>query len=166
LGYGQVQDQLCSHQDFGGVTISRWGRIGFGVRDGAPNDFDMSVKRMTAGLYHRHLQTALDDTIGPAGGRCRLEKFKTSKTKIKVGEPIGTIADGTLVYDSDGLAPDFRLLSHQEMGNLWVQAASVFSKVKVLRKVSRLELLAIWDYAGKIWYKGMDNDMLQALLEA
>lgn len=49
---------------------------------------------------------------------------------------------------------------------MWVLAVSVFSKSKVLRKISLLELLAIWDYAGKIWYQGMSTDRLEQLLQA
>jgi hypothetical protein len=29
-----------------------------------------------------------------------------------------------------------------------------------------MELLAIWDYAGKIWYKGLSNTQVEELLQA
>jgi hypothetical protein len=70
------------------------------------------------------------------------------------------------VYDSEGLGPDLATLSSKERHTLWVLAVSVFSKNKVLRKPSQLELLAIWDYAGKIWYQGMNQEQIESLLAA
>jgi hypothetical protein len=58
-------------------------------------------------------------------------------------------------------------MQSQDRHNLWVLAESVFSKDRVLRKISRLELLlAMWDYAGKIWYKGLSNTQIEDLFQA
>ena len=50
--------------------------------------------------------------------------------------------------------------------HVWVLAASVFSKSKVRRRMSQLELLAAWDYAGKIWYRQMTSDDIGRVLGA
>lgn len=141
-----------------------------GIRICTPNTgIDLSLQQMTAGLYAQHLQTALDDTIGPTPGRRRLEKIEVDKDVPTRGHPspIGTSERGQPVYDSTGLAPDAAHLSPSKWHTLWIYAASVFSKEKVLRKPSMLEWLAILDYAGKNWYQGMSQDQqLEELLRA
>jgi len=53
--------------------------------------------------------------------------------------------DGDDVYDQGGLVGD---LSYRPSNKpVWVQAPSVFTKGKVLRRMSAVELLASWDYA-------------------
>ena len=120
---------------------------------------------MTAGLYTRHLQTALDDTIGPPPGKRKLEKT-TETSPLKPGLPIGTTNGNQPVYDSSNLGPDLACLSRLEMRELWILAVSVFSKSKVLRRLTLIELLSVWDYAGKIWYQGMSVDRMEQLLQA
>ena len=164
LHFGNVTSLPCHHDKFGGVTTSSW-TLWIGVKS-PESPFDLSLNRMTAGLYTRHLQTALDDTIGPPPGRRRLEKFTDNrKADYKVGSPLATTNGGQPVYDASALAPDLSHLTRREMQDMWVLAVSVFSKTKVLRKISLIEFLAIWDYAGKIWYQGMSTDRMEQLLQ-
>jgi hypothetical protein len=73
---------------------------------------------------------------------------------------------GLPVYNSSGLGPALAALSRSNINDMWVLAVSVFSKTKVLRKPSTLELLAMWDYAGKICCQGMLKDRVEQLLQA
>lgn len=72
LGYEFKSQHRCKHQDFGGVTTSSW-KFAF-IKLHKEDPLEFSIARMTAGLYTRHLQTALDDTLGPATGRKRLDR--------------------------------------------------------------------------------------------
>jgi len=155
----------CHHKDFGGVTNSRWRLCVLSTR--LDEALDVSLNRMTAGAYPRYLQTALDDTIGPTpGGHRRLEKDKKA---YGLGREvsIGVVNGNKPLFDGGGLGPDLTTGTTEELHELWVLAVSVFSgdkKNKVLRKISRLELLSIWDYAGKIWYKGMSKCEIDSLI--
>jgi hypothetical protein len=89
---------------------------------------------------------------------------KKTSTKKESAQPVGYVNQDQPVYDSSGLGPDLAMLTNQQRHSFWILAVSVFSKSKVVRKPSHLELLAIWDYAGKIWYQGMDRSRIQSLL--
>ena len=162
LGYQHTTQHRCSHQDFGGVTLSDW-KIAFSCRS-SDLLLDFSIPRMTAGLYARHLQTALDDTLGPDPSRRQLDSGKESVRRIR--GVIGVVDGRGLLMDGSEVGVDLMALTNQEMRELWVRAVSVFSKKKVLRRMTLLELLAVWDYAGKIHYKGMSNETLWNLLFA
>ena len=164
LQYGHMLRHLCHHNEFGGVTSSVW-RMAIGIRS-RDSTLDLSLPRMTAGLYARHLQTALDDTVGPAPGKRRLEMNERVGSTSNLVLPVGFTEKKQPVYDSAGLAPDVALYSPSERHSFWVLAVSVFSKSKVLRRVSVLEWLAVWDYAGKIWYQGMSTGQQEELLRA
>jgi hypothetical protein len=148
LGYEFKSQHCCKHQDFGGVTTLSWKFAFVKLHNNSPLEF--SIAQMMAGLYTRHLQTALDDTLGPAKGRKSLEMGKTSSSTDKA--IVGTVDRQFLLVDSDGLAPDLTKLSVHELHYLWVLTVTVFKKGKVPRLITLLELLAVWDYAGKIWY--------------
>jgi hypothetical protein len=68
------------------------------------------------------------------------------------------------VVNGNGLAVDLSQLNKQELHRLWVLAVSVFAEKQVLRKLTLLVLLEIWDYAGKIHYKGMNDTYTWGLL--
>ena len=120
---------------------------------------------MTVGLYARHLQTALDDTLGPVSGRRQLEMV--TPDGVTDEGIIGRVDKRFYLAVISGLAPDLSKMKLTEMHHLWVLAVSVFSKKKVLRVITLLlELLAIWDYAGKIWYKEMADSKLSQLLHS
>ncbi|KAL3794045.1 hypothetical protein HJC23_008933 [Cyclotella cryptica] len=120
---------------------------------------------MTAGLYPRHLQTALDDTLG-AESRGRQLELDADVSKDNREGVIRLINKHELVVDGNGLAVDLSQLCKQDLHKLWVVATSVFAKRHVIQKLSLLELLAIWDYAGKICYKGMAETHKWRLLHA
>ncbi len=104
---------------------------------------------MTSIVLTRTLQTALLDTHGAAQG----VTFETRAGMI----PPDTIgfavlaSDGSRspVYSSDSLGPDLASLPFCG-AKIWVQARSVFSKETVLRQVRISDLMAIWDYKGKL----------------
>ena len=162
-GYEHTTQHRCAHHDFGGVTVSGW-KIAVSWRRSEHN-LDFSITRMTAGLYARYLQTALDDTIGPERGRRQLELNAQSSECAGRGS-IGVVDGSGYLMAGDGLAVDLSRLTSREMHQLWVMAISVYSKKKVLRKVQLLELLAIWDYAGKTNYKGLRDSYVWELLLA
>ena len=162
--YTHVEQYRCGHRRFGGVTTSSWGFV-FGVRKSTTFDVSLSITRMTAGCYERCLQTALDDTIGPPRGKKQLDKGKAALASTS-GEVVGIVDGEHKVYDGSGFGPDLSALSSKELHHLWVFAVSVYAKEKVLRTITLMELLAIWDYAGKIWYQGMSDDLIWELLHA
>lgn len=109
--------------------------------------------------------TVLDDTLGPPAGGVKFEN-KTGSRGFGMEGPCGILEGGKPVYDSNGLGPDLSQLTTKEQKELWVLAVSVFSSKRVLRQFNQLELLSMWDYAGKIWYCGMSKGILQELLQA
>ena len=166
FGY-DVHHQQCHHEEFGGVSISSW-RLMIAVKSSDVR-LDFCIKRMTAGLYPRHLQTALDDTVGPSKDYLRLDRIKQESPSGDAGlvQPSGIVVEGTReVFDGNSFAPDLAVLESPAMHHLWVLAVSVFSKDRVVRKINVMELLAIWDYAGKIWYKDMNRERLAQVLQA
>jgi hypothetical protein len=93
-----------------------------------------------------------------------LQMSKEASSKKENAQPVAHINQDQLVYDSSGLGPDLAMLTDQQRHSFWILTVSVFSKSKDVRKPSQLKLLAIWDYAGKIWYQGMDRSRIQSLL--
>jgi hypothetical protein len=57
------------------------------------------------------------------------------------------------VFSGDQLGPDLALIPFGDI-RIWVHAHSVYSRDKVLRQVRTSELLAIWDYKGKLESRG------------
>ena len=111
-GYKHVEQSCCTHRQFGGVTTTRW-RFVLGRRDDIDPTITFSISRMTAGLYERYLQTALDDTIGPTPGRRQLD----TGSKLPKGlsdEVVGLVDKQHKVVDGSGLAPDLSLASAKE----------------------------------------------------
>lgn len=101
LHYHHMTHQVCRHDKFGGVTTSCWRRaIAFCEQ---ATTYDLSLSRMTAGLYARHLQTALDDTIGPTLSQRHLEMKQGSDCRASKGESIAVVNQDQPVYDSSGL---------------------------------------------------------------
>jgi len=163
LGYDHAQKYVCWHNQFGGVTVSGWRMCITTTR--LNESLNLSLDRMTASLYSRYLQTALDDTIGPDTGVHHW--FDMNKRVKGFGDKlaVGVVNKNRPLFDSGGLGPDIAVASSEELQELWVLAASVFSKNKILRRITKLELLAIWDYAGKIWYKGMSNSEIKSIID-
>eukprot|EP00956_Cyclotella_meneghiniana_P001321 scaffold1440_cov23-Cyclotella_meneghiniana.AAC.2 len=160
-GYEHTSLHRCSHQDFGGVTASKW-KVAFSWRSSF-EDIDFSITRMTASLYPRYLQTALDDTLGAEGRSGQLEVGNSTPETNQEGV-IGVINKRELVMDGKRGSVDLSQLKKPDLHRLWVYAVSVFSDERVLRKLTLLELLAIWDYAGKIRYKGLQDSYIWELL--
>eukprot|EP00956_Cyclotella_meneghiniana_P022887 scaffold43790_cov38-Cyclotella_meneghiniana.AAC.3 len=123
---------------------------------------------MTAGLYPRYLQTALDDTLGLNGKERQFEMVDPTTKEYREGT-IRRTSDGGCLMDVSGGAIDLSRCSKQDLHRLWVRAISVFSKAKdkkITQLITLFELLAIWDYAGKIKYKGMLETHVWSLLHA
>ncbi len=124
---------------------------------------------MTSIVLTRTLQTALSDMHGVAQG-------VTFETRAGMNPPdaIGfavLASDGSRspVYLSNSLGPDLASLPFCG-AKIWVQAHSVFSKETVLRQVRISELMAIWDYEGKLesvgWTRAHSFSILRARLSA
>lgn len=164
-GYAYRQEWL-NHSQFGGVTTSCW-RMKFISRMSTVN---LSIDDLTATMYARSLQTALDDTVGSErGNHCYHVGGKVSDKLDDGVEVIGSVytnGEGVRpVYAATGLLLDFSLMKKEERRNLWVECKSVFSTKGVLRRIRTLELLSAWDYAGKICYSGMTDAEIETLLD-
>lgn len=124
---------------------------------------------MTSNVLPRTLQTALSDTYGAAQGvtfEARAGMNPPDVISIAV-----LVSDGSRspVYSSDSMGPDLASLTFRE-AQIWVRAHSVFSKETVLRQVRIAELMAIWDYEGKLesvgWTRAHSLSILRARLSA
>ena len=146
--YKQIKMSLV-HSTLGGVTSSVW-KFSCYSRTGLP----MPGKAiMTAGHYSRHLQTALDDTIGASGvGHYPLDQPRVRGKPLSPGV-IGYVrvhhkdsADRPFtVHDANAIAPDLSLLEPSAR-NIWVLANSCRSKTgRVLRQLNYAEVLLVWD---------------------
>ena len=114
-GYEYKSQHKCSHQDFGGVTPSRW-RVSFSWRQ-AFKEIDFSISRMTAGLYPRHLQTALDDTLGAETRVRQLDVDNAPSMNNRKGI-IGPINDREPVMNGNGLAVDLNQVNKRNLHRL------------------------------------------------
>lgn len=154
--YYSRRDIHCSHSDIGGVTSSRWHFYHFSRTQEMGDTSKQAV--MMAPQFSRHLQTALDDTIGDSkwknaqfdkvhsteplfNSTCHITGYVSSKSGVFERSP---------VYSSDHLAPDVGSLTRDER-MIWVYANSVYSKPgeKLARQIVPSELFSIWDYEGK-----------------
>ena len=148
----------CNHNAFGGVTNSNWFII---VQYRSAEQSRLSINGMTSSLYPRPLQTALDDTVGPT----RYKNFEIVNGDKNIAGMVTYYNNNQYkVYDANGLGPNLACLSTDEIDNLWVRTKSVFSKAPVVRRTKLLEVLAIWDYAGKIRYTGLSENTIRRLL--
>ena len=69
------------------------------------------------------------------------------------------------VYSGEGFGPNLSCL-HSRERHFWVLAQSVFSKNPVLRQVKTAELLAMWDYEGKLESCGWSREQCLQILQA
>lgn len=149
--YCGLKTTVCKHSEFGGVTTSSW-RLCIATRK---RSWDLTLASMTAGSYPRPLQTALDDTIGSL--------FK-QRGSLELSHSTQSQLEGSTIYEASELAPDLSAMTKSEISQVWVRAVSVFSKAKIVRRMTMLECLAVWDYAGKIHYQGLTQHQISALL--
>lgn len=152
---------IC-HQEVGGVTSGRW-KICYLSRFSMPKKAEL----YTHSSYLPTLQRALDDTVGPAKLPAGWSYEPGTNRCVTSANITGVIYDGDgskklPVYHS--LAPDISGLPEFDR-KFWLEANSVWSKERVLRKVTLPELFAIWDYEGKLETKSMDIDEAFTLLE-
>jgi len=148
------------HQDLGGVTRA--------VRHvwHATRDQELGNSRqaalMTPPTYQRTLQTVLDDTA-PCGQVEAFEMQSPDENSV-----IGRVWEGETsypVYDAGGLAPDVdgRPL-HERL--LWVRAQTVWRKDAVVRRMLPYELLAMWDYEGKLESKRWSTSVMNKVISS
>ena len=70
-----------------------------------------------------------------------------------------------LAHGGEALDPDLVVLYHKDSHRLWVWTKSVYCPSgTTLQKLDNLEVLAIWDYAGKIWYQTMSTVLVNHLI--
>jgi hypothetical protein len=124
---------------------------------------------MTSISLTRSLQTALSDRYGAAKGA-------TLEVRLGINPPeaIGILSSSTgdiivPVFSGDSVAPDLSSIPIKD-AHIWVYAHSVFSKAQVLRQAKTSELMAVWDYEGKLesrrWSQAQGEGVLQARLSS
>jgi len=69
------------------------------------------------------------------------------------------------VYSGDAVGPDLSTIPLWDWF-IWVWAHSVFSKTPVLRQAKTSELMAIWDYEGKLESRGWSQEQSLRVLSA
>ncbi len=118
-----------------------------------------------ANRVRRDIQTALSDTIGATRGRT----FEL-RTGLDPPEAIGVLSSSPqarleLVYSGDVVGPDLSTIPFRDRC-IWVWAHSVFSKTPVLRQAKTSELMAIWDYEGKLESRSWSREQSLCVLSA
>ena len=154
------------HARFGGVTKAVWFMI---VLDRLESG---KFELMMAQQYERPLQSALFDTLGTVGSKPVFDPLKlTGKAEDAI---IGHVRRSKVgpkrpVYSATGLGPDIGLMSPVDR-YFWVNANTVWSKEKVVRKITTEELFAVWDYEGKLesshWSPDFSAHMLSLRLQS
>ena len=102
-------------------------------------------------VYPRHLQTALDDTLG--GRLCKQVNSFEPWENLGVSV-LGRLLDATSkemvpVYSAKKVDPDILGMKFEDRF-FWVETATVASKEPVIRGAVAEELQAMWDYEGKL----------------
>ena len=154
------------HANVGGVTSATWRFVHYTRWIGSISYPSI----MTSISMARSLQTALSDTNGAARGA----NFET-RLGMDPPEAIGVLTSNVQgdkevpVFSGDGIAPDLSRIPFKDV-HIWVWAHSVFSKVPILRQARTSELLAVWDYEGKLesrmWSRAEGEKVLRARLSS
>ena len=155
---------MVSHQEVGGVTATTW-RVIHITRDEALKTFDRT-RLMTIPSYRRNLQTVLDDTVRGVKGVAF--EAKSSGDDLALGVVKHRIDGGYLkspVYNGAGTAPDVSALPDQQRF-IWVRAQSVWGTEAVFRQVTDYELLALWDYEGKLESKRWSQEEMALVINS
>jgi len=121
---------------------------------------------MTSDNLPRFLQTALSDTLGGVRGATFEPRSGLDQSPLAIGLLSSPTPELTIpVYSGEGLAPDLFRLPPRER-HFWVSAQSVFAIKPVLRQVKTAELMAIWDYEGKLESRGWSREQCLRILQA
>jgi hypothetical protein len=143
------------HSNLGGVMTSVWHII----QVTQAREINTKPMLMKMESYSRTLQTALKDTRGAE--RCSFEIRKDlGASIIGMARHTKSSTEGLEeaptpkqpVYSSRYLGPDISAMDPKDL-HFWVSSNSVMSKDKakqVIRTVNIHELLAMWDYEGKL----------------
>ena len=163
-GYSSVMWKL-RHSEVGGVTSATCWVTVISRRGHSVSKDSL----MTRSAYPRTLQTSLDDTIGRAGRKTPTFEPRTEGSTLPT-HAVGTVKFGDgrsqAVYSGKGVGPDLGQLPPGEL-NFWVLSSSVYSRgVPLLRPVRRHEVLAIWDYEGKLDGQGWNKRQFDWFLRA
>jgi hypothetical protein len=113
----------------------------------------------------RTLQTALSNTFGaPRGATFESRMGLDPSMEISF---LSSSSEGCRipVFSGDAIGPDFSIISYRER-HIWVRAHSVFSRSPVLHQVKTSELMAIWDYKGKLESRGWSREQSLRILKA
>lgn len=124
---------------------------------------------MTSNILPRTVQTALSDTYSPSAGgyfEAREGMLPPEAVELRMDNSGTTPVP---VFSGDKLGPDLGMLPFDHR-RFWVLAHSVYSKTLVLRQARISELMAIWDYEGKLeargWSRIEEHHVLTARLSA
>jgi hypothetical protein len=105
---------------------------------------------MTSDNLSLVLQTALSDTVGGAKGvTFKLQEGLDPPKAIGVISSSPSQGRPSPVFSGEVVGPDLSILPVREH-HIWVLAHAVFSKLPLPWQAKTSELMAIWDYDGKL----------------
>jgi hypothetical protein len=138
------------HSSIGGVTSAVWRFVHYSRWEGIISYPSL----MTRDTLPRTLQTSLSDMNGGARGASFEPRLDMDHTPLAIGMLSSpSLGVPTPVYSGEGVGPSLSCL-HLYERHFWVLAHSVFSKNPVLQQVKTAELMAMWDYEGKLESRG------------
>lgn len=70
------------------------------------------------------------------------------------------------VYDGKGAAPDISTFRDMDERLIWVLANSVWMKERAVRQIDCSELLALWDYKGKLESAHWDHEVFAQIIQS
>ena len=146
LDYNRLIEVPIRHGEVGGVTSTIW-KFTYLTRDLGSLSKEAI---MIAPQFQRPLQTALDDTQGPPGGKAVVFEEASDSQSLRSAvagfASVKGVVSRVPVYDAKKVGPDLERLAPPER-SIWVLASSVFRKGgKVVRPVNEAEQFSIWDY--------------------
>ena len=137
------------HNAIGGVTSASWRFIHYTRWP----DTISYPSLMTSDNLPWTLKTALSDMFGAARG-ATFELRMGLDPSMGIGF-LSSSSEGCHipVFLGDAVGLDVSIIPYRKQ-HMWVRAHSVFSRLPVLRQVKMSELMAIWDYKGKLESRG------------
>jgi hypothetical protein len=164
LFYQKKMITVC-HENVGGVTSASWHFVHYTRWMG----FLSYPSIMTSISLPCLLQTALSDMNGAARGATFEVRLGTNPPEA-IGVLSSYVGDNHVpVFSGDSVAPDLSCIPFKDV-HIWVCAHSVYLKALILRQAKTRELMAVWDYEGKLesrrWSQVEGEHILRAWLSS
>ena len=158
----QEKRMRVRHCDVGGVTMAQW-HVLHATRDRVLKKAPQETLMMSPS-YPRTLQTVLDDTL-PCKPVVVTEMRSSGEDSVvgEVRERAGTKTDRRAVHSAAGRVPDISNLPYQQR-LLWVRMRTIWSREPRVRKLVPRELLAMWDYEGKLESRDWSEEELERVI--